>query len=88
MVKASPSLRAIMPDFLGTTKRVLDRLAQQPATVTVDSQTVLVSKEDVQSVIAIQSGEQAFVRRLRADRPRLLADLRTGLEARSKDGRT
>jgi pimeloyl-ACP methyl ester carboxylesterase len=55
-----------MPDFFGTTKRVLDRLAQQPVTVTVDSQTVLVSKEDVQTVIAIQSGEQAFVRRLPA----------------------
>jgi len=66
VVQSSPSLRAIMPDFFGTTKRVLDRLAQQPVTVTVDSQTVLVSKEDVQTVIAIQSGEQAFVRRLPA----------------------
>jgi pimeloyl-ACP methyl ester carboxylesterase len=64
VVRSSPSLRAAMPDFLGTTKRVLDRLAQQPATVVVDSQTVLVGKEDVQSVIAIQSGEQSFVRRL------------------------
>jgi pimeloyl-ACP methyl ester carboxylesterase len=66
VVKSSPSLRAIMPDFFGTTKRVLDRLAQQPATVMVDSQTVVVSKEDVQAVIAVQSGEQAFVRRLPA----------------------
>jgi hypothetical protein len=64
VVKASPSLWAVMPDFLGTTRRVFDKLAAQPVTVTVDSQTVLVSREDVQSVIAIQSGEQAFVRRL------------------------
>jgi pimeloyl-ACP methyl ester carboxylesterase len=66
VVKASPSLRAVMPDFYGTARRVLDRLAQQPVTVMVDSQSVVVTKEDVQTVIALQSGEQAFVRRLPA----------------------
>jgi pimeloyl-ACP methyl ester carboxylesterase len=64
VVKSSSSLRAVMPDFLGTTRRVFDKLATQPVAVTVDSQKVVVSREDVQSVIAIQSGEQAFVRRL------------------------
>jgi pimeloyl-ACP methyl ester carboxylesterase len=74
VVKTSPSLRAIMPDFFGTTKRVLDRLAQQPVTVTVDSQQIVVTKEDVQAVIAVQSGEQAFVRRL----PALLGQMDAG----------
>jgi pimeloyl-ACP methyl ester carboxylesterase len=74
LIKATPSLRAVMPDFLGTTRRVLDRLAQQPATVTVDSQPVLVGKEDVQSVIAISSGEAAFVRRL----PQLIGQMDAG----------
>lgn len=64
IVRTSPSLRAAMPDFLGSTRRVLDRLAAQPATARVDSQDVLVSREDVQAVIALQSGDATFVRRL------------------------
>jgi hypothetical protein len=53
---------------------VLDRLAASPAIVTVDSQRVLVSREDVQTVIALQSGEQAFVRRL----PQLIGEMDAG----------
>ncbi len=66
VVRATPSLNAVMPDFLGTTRRVLDRLGKEPVTVVVDSQTILVSREDAAAVIAIQSGEQAYVRRLPA----------------------
>src|SRR6185295_15082718 len=73
-VKASPSLRSVMPDFIGTTKRVLDRLAAQPVVVDVDSQRVLVGREEVQTVIALQSGEQSFVRRL----PQLIGQMDAG----------
>ncbi|MBA3403226.1 MAG: alpha/beta fold hydrolase [Gemmatimonadaceae bacterium] len=64
IVKATPKLRGVMPDFVGTTRRVFARLATNPAMVRVDSQEILVSKEDVQAVIAVQSGNQSFVQRL------------------------
>jgi pimeloyl-ACP methyl ester carboxylesterase len=63
-LKAAPALRAIMPDFLGSTRRVLDGLATKPVTVRIDSQEVLVGRDEVQAVIAIQSGDAGFVRRL------------------------
>lgn len=64
IVKATPKLRAVMPDFIGSARRVFDRLAANPAMVRVDSQDILVSREDVQAVIAVQSGNQGFVQRL------------------------
>jgi pimeloyl-ACP methyl ester carboxylesterase len=63
-VRATPRLREQVPDLVGSLRRVLARLAREPVTARVDSQDVLVSREDVQTVIALQSGEQAFVRRL------------------------
>ncbi|HVF41282.1 MAG TPA: alpha/beta fold hydrolase [Gemmatimonadaceae bacterium] len=74
VVKATPRLRAVMPDFLATSRRAFARMEAQPGRAMVDSQEVVVSKEDAQAVIAVMSGEQSIVRRL----PWIMARLEAG----------
>ena len=74
IIKQTPKLRTVMPDFLGTTRRVLAKLAVTPVKVRVDSADVLIGKEEVQLLIALASGEWAFVSAL----PLLIGELDAG----------
>ena len=71
IIKRTPKLQTVMPDFLGTTRRVLAKLAVTPVKVRVDSADVLIGKEEVQLLIALASGEWAFVSAL----PLLIGEL-------------
>ena len=62
--KADPRLRAVMPDFLGTTKRAIGKLASNPAKVTVNGQTVLIGADEMRTLMVLQGGESDFVKRL------------------------
>jgi len=73
-VRQTPKLRTVMPDFLGTTRRVLAKLAAAPVKVRVDSADVLLGKEEVQLLIALAGGEWSFVSAL----PLLLGELDAG----------
>jgi pimeloyl-ACP methyl ester carboxylesterase len=60
-VRNTPRLARVMPDFIGSTQRVLRRLEQQPATVMVDRADVFVGAAEVSTLIAIQSGDRDFI---------------------------
>ena len=74
IIRRAPELSAAFPDFLGATRRLLDRLGQQPALVRVDSSDVSVGKAEIQLLIALQSGELAFVQSL----PAMVAEMEAG----------
>ena len=74
IVRQTPKLRTVMPDFLGTTRRVLAKLATGPVRVRVDSAEVLVGKEEVQMLIALASGELSFITAL----PLMIGELDAG----------
>jgi pimeloyl-ACP methyl ester carboxylesterase len=74
VVRQTPKLNTVMPDFLGATRRVLTKLAANPVKVRVDSADVVVGKEELQMMIAIASGEWSFVSAL----PLLIGELDAG----------
>jgi pimeloyl-ACP methyl ester carboxylesterase len=74
IVRQTPGLRTVMPDFLGTTRRVLAKLAAAPVRVRVDSAEVFVGKEEVQMLIALASGEASFIAAL----PLMIGELDAG----------
>ena len=74
IVRRTPKLNQVMPDFLGSTRRALAKLAANPVKVRVDSAEVLVGKEEVQMLIAIASGELPFVSAL----PLMIGELDAG----------
>jgi pimeloyl-ACP methyl ester carboxylesterase len=74
IVRQTPKLRTVMPDFLGATRRVLAKLAAAPVRVRVDSAEVLVGKEEVQLLIALASGELSFITAL----PLMIGELDAG----------
>jgi pimeloyl-ACP methyl ester carboxylesterase len=73
-VRADAGLRAAMPDFLGTVRRVMQRLQREPIMVEQDGRRWLVGRDEVATTIAIQSGDIEFIRRL----PMLFAALDRG----------
>lgn len=73
-VRTHPRLSPLVPDLVGTTRRVLARLDAQPARVRVDSQTVLIGGDEVRVLIALSGGELDFITRL----PLLMAALDAG----------
>jgi pimeloyl-ACP methyl ester carboxylesterase len=62
--KQDPRLRAIMPDFIGTTRRAIARLEANPARVTVNNQPVLIGADEIRTMFVLQGGESDFVKRL------------------------
>ena len=72
--KADPRLRAVMPDFLGTTRRAIEKLAANPARVTVNGQTILIGADEMRTLMVLQGGESDFVKRL----PLIVANLDKG----------
>ena len=74
IIRQTPKLRTVMPDFLGTTRRVLAKLEANPVRIRVDSAEVLVGKEEVQMLIALASGEWPFVSAL----PLVIGELDAG----------
>ena len=74
VVRRTPGLRTVMPDFLGTTRRVLAKLAANPVRGRVDSVEVLIGKEEVQLLIALASGEASFIAAL----PLMIGELDAG----------
>jgi pimeloyl-ACP methyl ester carboxylesterase len=72
--KADPRLKAVMPDFLGTTRRAIEKLAANPARVTVNGQTVLIGADEIRTLMVLQGGESDFVKRL----PLIVANLDKG----------
>jgi pimeloyl-ACP methyl ester carboxylesterase len=73
-VRAHPRLSPLVPDLVGTTRRVLARLDAEPARVRVDSQTVVIGGDEVRVLIALSGGELDFITRL----PMLMAALDAG----------
>jgi pimeloyl-ACP methyl ester carboxylesterase len=72
--RATPRLRVVMPDLLGTIRRVLGRLERAPATVSLDGERVVVGKHDVQLLIAVMGGDRTFVQQL----PQMIGDMDAG----------
>ena len=72
--KQDPRLRAVMPDFLGTTRNVIAKLAANPARVTIDGREVLIGADEVRTMFVLQGGESDFVKRL----PMIVADMERG----------
>jgi pimeloyl-ACP methyl ester carboxylesterase len=62
--RMDPRLEAVMPDFLGTARRTIAKLAANPARVTVNGQTVHIGADEVRTLIVLQAGESDFVKRL------------------------
>jgi pimeloyl-ACP methyl ester carboxylesterase len=73
-VRADPRLSPLVPDLVGTTRRVLARLDAEPARVSVDSQVVVIGGDEVRLLIALSGGELDFITRL----PMLMAALDAG----------
>lgn len=73
-VRAHPRLSPLVPDLVGTTRRVLARLDAEPARVRMDSQTVVIGGDEVRLLIALSGGELDFITRL----PMLMAALDAG----------
>jgi pimeloyl-ACP methyl ester carboxylesterase len=73
-VRAHPRLSPLVPDLVGTTRRVLARLDAEPARVRVDSQTVVIGGDEVRVLIALSGGELDFITRL----PLMMAALDAG----------
>lgn len=72
--KSDARLRALMPDFLGTTRRAIEKLDASPARVTVDGQEVLIGADEIRTLFVLQGGESDFVKRL----PLIVANLERG----------
>ena len=72
--KMDPRLRAVIPDFLGTARRAIQKLAANPARVTVNNQQVLIGADEIRTLLILQSGESDFVKRL----PLIVANLDKG----------
>jgi hypothetical protein len=64
----------MIPDFVALTRRVLDRLAQQPASAVVDGERVVVGRDELQTLIVLQSGDREFISAL----PLLLGSMDRG----------
>ena len=73
-VRAHPRLSPLVPDLVGTTRRVLARLDAEPARVPADSGTVVIGGDEVRVLIALSGGELDFITRL----PLVMAALDAG----------
>jgi pimeloyl-ACP methyl ester carboxylesterase len=78
LTKKDERLRKIMPDFLGTTKRALEKLEANPLRVKVDSNEVFIGAEEIRTLMVLQGGESDFVKQL----PMIVAGLDAGQAAR------
>ena len=76
--KKDARLRAVMPDFIGTTKRVFEKLESNPLRVTVDGKEVFIGAEELRTMLVLQGGESDFVKQL----PLIIAGLDAGNGAR------
>ena len=72
--KQDPRLKTVMPDFIGTARRAIEKLETNPARVTVNGQTVLIGADEMRTLIVLQGGESDFVKRL----PLIVANLDKG----------
>jgi pimeloyl-ACP methyl ester carboxylesterase len=71
IVRTTPRLGRLQPDFLESLRRSLLRLESVPGVAIVDGRPVHVGAPDVRVLIAVASGERTFVSLL----PQLVADL-------------
>lgn len=78
LTKKDERLRRVMPDFLGTTKRVLEKLEANPIRVQMDGNDVFIGAEEVRTLLVLQGGDANFVRQL----PMIVAELDAGQAAR------
>ncbi len=67
-------LRASMSDFIGTTRRVIEKLEANPIHVNVSGQDVVIGADEIRTMFVLQGGESDFVKRL----PLLIANLDRG----------
>jgi pimeloyl-ACP methyl ester carboxylesterase len=62
--KQDARLKAVLPDFIGTTRRAISKLEANPARITVNGQTVLIGADEIRTLMVLQGGESDFVKRL------------------------
>jgi pimeloyl-ACP methyl ester carboxylesterase len=62
--RMDPRLKSVMPDFLGTARQAIAKLASNPARVTVNGQTAHIGADEIRTLIVLQGGESDFVKRL------------------------
>jgi pimeloyl-ACP methyl ester carboxylesterase len=73
-VRSTPRVSRRLPDLLGSLRALLAQLDSAPAMVSVDGATVHVGGDELRTLIAVNSGDRAFVGAL----PLLVHELRAG----------
>ncbi len=72
--KKDARLQSQMPDFLGTTRRAIEKLEATPIRVTANDQTALIGADEIRTLFVLQGGESDFVKRL----PLIVANIDKG----------